>query len=313
MANVDFSLAYPPQHVEWSDYLASAVAADGLRFKTFWTWDHLFPISGDLDGLEHECYTTLAALAQATKRIRVGALVSGVMYRRPALQLKMATEIDVISGGRFDFGIGAAWAEREFRAFDIPFPPPKERIGTLRDTLQLASLAWNGDPRRKISYHGKYVQVDDFFLNPQPIQKPHPPILVGGAGEQLTLRVVAQYADVWHGFGDPATLRRKIELIEQYAPDYGREGADVVKSTTVSIWVGDLTDAELQRLSRVVERPAEQIRATTISGDAQQIESRLRAFVDVGITDFIVSAYGPTELPNWRRISEQIIPRFARG
>jgi alkanesulfonate monooxygenase SsuD/methylene tetrahydromethanopterin reductase-like flavin-dependent oxidoreductase (luciferase family) len=112
MPPIRFSLAYPPQNVSWSDYLAVVTAADRTTYETFWTFDHLFTIGGNPDGLEHECYVTMAALAQATRRIRIGALVTGVVYRNPALQIKMATQIDVLSNGRFDFGIGAGWAER---------------------------------------------------------------------------------------------------------------------------------------------------------------------------------------------------------
>ena len=313
MSAIQFDLKLSPQNVAWADYVETAKAADELAFGTFWGFDHLYPIFGDMESSEHECYTTLAALAAATSRVRIGALVSGVMYRNPALQIKMATAIDVISNGRFDFGIGAAWAEREFRAFNIPFPEPKVRIATLRETLDLAKLAWSGDPRKKVTYNGKYVQATDLFINPQPIQRPHPPIVIGGSGEQLTLRVVARHANVWHGGGDRETLARKIALIDGYAPDYGRTGQDIVKATDVWIWVGDLPDSVVERISRHIGRPEAQIRAMILSGDPDSIEARLRQQVELGIGRFVVQAgtIGLTE--NWRRISEEIIPRFANG
>ncbi len=313
MSAIQFDLKLPHHQVSWSDYVATAVAADKLAFGTFWGFDHLYPIAGDPDGPELECYTTLAALAAATNRIRLGALVSGVMYRNPALQIKMATQIDVISNGRFDFGVGAAWAEREFRAFNIPFPEPKVRIATLRETLDLAKLAWSGDPRKKVSYEGKYVQARDLFINPQPIQRPHPPIIIGGAGEQLTLRVVARHADVWHGFGDAATLKHKIELIDGYARDYGRDGSQIAKSTDAWIWVGELPDSAVASISRQNGRPEAQIRGSIIQGDPAAIEQRLRQTVDLGITRFVIQAGAPAFADNWRRISEEIIPRFAKG
>jgi alkanesulfonate monooxygenase SsuD/methylene tetrahydromethanopterin reductase-like flavin-dependent oxidoreductase (luciferase family) len=300
VAAIQFDMNLAQHNVTWSDWINTAIALDGLAFGTFWGFDHLFPIGGDLEGPEHECYTTMAAAAAATKRIRIGALVSGVMYRNPALQIKLATQIDVISNGRFDFGIGAAWAEREFKAFNIPFPEPKVRIATLRETLDLAKLVWSGDPRKKVTYEGKYVQARDLFINPQPVQRPYPPIVIGGGGEQLTLRVVARHADVWHGFGDLATLKHKIELIDGYAPSYGRSGADIVKSTGVSIWVGDPPSAL-------------PVRGTLLSGSPVEIEGRLRPYIDAGITRFIVSSLGPGNVDNWRRISDTIIPRFANG
>ena len=313
MTAIQFDLKLPPQNVSWSDYLAVANAADKLAFGTFWTFDHLYPISGDLEAAEHECYTTMAALAAVTRRVRIGALVSGVIYRNPAMQIKLATQIDVISNGRFDFGIGAGWAEREFRSFNIPFPEAKDRIATLRETLDLAKLVWSGDPRKKVSYSGKHVQATDLFMNPQPIQLPHPPIVIGGAGEQLTLRVVARHADVWHGFGDIATLRRKIDLIGTYAPNYGRQGSDIVKSTDSQIWVGDLTDATVGLISEVTRRPVDQVRAAVLSGSPAAIEEKLRPIVNAGITRFVVPAWGPQFADNWRRVSDEIIPRFANG
>ena len=311
MPKIRFALALAPQHLEWPAYRDAVVAADGMNFETFWTWDHLLPIGGDMDGSNFECYTTMAALAQATQRIRIGALVTGVAYRNPALQLKMATQVDVIAGGRFDFGIGAGWAEREFRAFDIPFPPPKERIGMLRETLEVARLLWSGDPKQKVTYAGKYVRVTDAFLNPQPVQRPHPPILVGGGGEQLTLRVVARYADIWHGFGGADTLKRKIDLIDTYARDYGRDGADIAKSTSVSIWVGTMPDALVARLASASGRTPEQVRNSFIHGDPAAIEERLRTYIDLGVTYFVLSGGSPDFVDNWARVSDEIVPRFA--
>jgi len=296
---VRFAVALSNQNIAWADYLAAVRAADELAFETFWTFDHLMPIGGDMDGPCHECYATMAAFAQATRRIRIGALVSGAAYRNAGLTIKLATQVDVISNGRFDFGIGAGWAEREFRAYDLPFASPKERVGKLRETVELAKLLWSGDPTRKVSYEGKYVRANDLFLNPQPVQRPRPPILIGGGGEQLTLRVVARHADVWHGFGDAATLKRKIDLIDGYARGYGRDPAEIVKSTNPPIWVGEPPEAG----------PGGRRPGPLISGDPAAIEARLREYVDLGIGYFIVGMPGPG-FENWRRVSEQIVPRF---
>jgi alkanesulfonate monooxygenase SsuD/methylene tetrahydromethanopterin reductase-like flavin-dependent oxidoreductase (luciferase family) len=286
VSSITFDLALPAQHISWGDYLAAAVAADRLRFETFWTWDHLLPISGNLDGSEHPAYTTLAAFAQATKRIRLGPLVTGVAYRNPAVLLKLAT------------------------AINIPFPPARVRLGELRETLHLARLLWSGDPHRKVSYDGHYVQVHDLFLNPQPVQRPHPPILVGGGGEQVTLRIAAQYANLWHGFGDPATLRHKVEVLDSYAPQYGRAPSDIVKCTSLSLWVGPLTDAVVSRLAQETDRSPDQVRQSTIAGEPAEIEQRLRPYIDAGITHFMVSAGAWSQIDNWQRVSDEVVPRF---
>ena len=302
-----FSVALSNQHIAWDDYRTALQAADEMAFETFWSFDHLMPIGGISDGSCHECYTTLTAFAALTKRIRVGALVSGAAYRNAGLQIKMATQVDVISGGRFDFGIGAGWAEREFRAFDLPFASPKERVGKLRETIILAKKLWSGDPDKKVTYEGKYVQAYDLFLNPQPVQRPRPPILIGGGGEQLTLRVVARHADIWHGFGDVATLQGKNALIDDYARGYKRDPRKITRAASVSIWVGEPPAAPERpggRSGRGGRGPG------PIAGTPEQIEVRLREYVDAGITYFIVGSMAGVNLDNWRRISEQIIPRF---
>jgi len=314
MPPVRFAIQLAPSQLEWGEYLAAAQAADTMRFETFWGYDHMMPIFGDMSGPNFECYTTMAGIAAATKRIRVGALVSGVAYRNPALQIKEATQVDVISGGRFDFGIGAGWAEREFKAFDIPFHTPRERIGMLRETLDLAKLMWSGDPRKKVSYEGKYVKATDIFLNPQPVQSPRPPILIGGGGEQLTLRVVARHADIWHAFGDHDTLRRKIALLDEYARGYGRDPQEIARSTNASVWVGDsVPDEALARISSLNGRPVDQLRPTYITGTPEAIEAKLRDLLALGITYIIFTGGHPSLTDNWRRISDEIIPRFANG
>lgn len=303
---IRFAVALSNQNIAWNDYIAAARVCDELRFETFWTFDHLMPIGGDMSGPCHESYATMAAFAAATKRIRIGALVTGAAYRNAAMQIKLATQIDVISNGRFDFGIGAGWAEREFKAYDLPFESPKERIGKLREVLDLAKLLWSGDPTKKVSYEGKYVKATDLFLNPQPVQRPRPPILIGGGGEQLTLRVVARHADIWHGFGDKDSLKRKIALIDGYARGYGRDPNEIAKSTNVGIWVGEPPPERLTRLTpgRGGAPPS------VISGSPEQIAGRIRELADLGVSYFIVGSPLGVDFDNWRRVSEQVVPLF---
>src|SRR6476646_6433104 len=152
----------------------------------------------------------------------------------------------------------------------------------LRETRDVAKLLWSGDPRKTVSYEGKYVKVTDIFLNPQPVQRPRPPILIGGGGEQLTLRVVARHADIWHGFGDLPTLQRKVELIDGYARGYRRDPREIVKASSAALWVGDPPSAAGGGRGG---RPP-------IAGTPAQIETRLREYVAAGITYFIVGSMG---------------------
>jgi alkanesulfonate monooxygenase SsuD/methylene tetrahydromethanopterin reductase-like flavin-dependent oxidoreductase (luciferase family) len=304
-ARVRFGVCLSNQHTGWDDYLAAARVADELRFDALWMFDHLLPVSGDMDGSCFETYTTLAAVAAATKRIRLGAFVTGVSYRNPAMQIKLATQIDVISNGRLNWGVGAGWAEREFRAFDIPFGTPGERLARLRETLELAEQLWSGDPRTKVTYEGEHVRASDLFINPQPVQRPRPPIFVAGGGERVTLRIAARHADMWHGMhGDEDALRRKIALLDGYARECGRDPRDIVKIADLRIIVGG-SPAPREPLRLSYANP------TVLSGHPEEIASRIREVVDgLGITYFIVMDPGRPDLENWRRISELVIPLF---
>jgi len=179
-----------------------AEEADGAGFASFWVMDHFFQISmiGPAENDMLEGYSALAFAAARTKNIKLGTLVTGVTYRHPGILIKTATTLDVLSGGRAYLGIGAAWNEEEHRGLGIPYPPVAERFERLEETLQLAHQMWAGDER---PFAGKHYQLDRPLNSPQALQRPHPPILIGGSGEKKTLRLVAQYADACNLFAAP--------------------------------------------------------------------------------------------------------------
>jgi F420-dependent oxidoreductase-like protein len=175
-----------------------------------------------------EAYTTLGFIAARTSRMRIGALVTGVMYRYPGILIKQATTLNVLSKGRGFLGIGAAWHEQEHRAFGIPFPPLKERFERLEETLQIARQAWSGNSS---PFRGKYYSLDEPLLSPPAVSKPRPRILIGGSGERKTLRLVAQYADACHiNAADLAAARHKLEVLRQHCADVGRDEAEIEKT-----------------------------------------------------------------------------------
>ncbi len=192
-----------------------AEEADGAGFASFWVMDHFFQISmiGPAENDMLEGYSALALAAARTKNIKLGTLVTGVTYRHPGILIKTATTLDVLSGGRAYLGIGAAWNEEEHRGLGIPYPPVAERFERLEETLQLAHQMWAGDER---PFAGKHYQLDRPLNSPQALQRPHPPILIGGSGEKKTLRLVAQYADACNLFAAPGAegeLRRKLDIL----------------------------------------------------------------------------------------------------
>ncbi len=212
-----------------------AEQAERAGFYSLWTMDHLWqtPFAGGPEREVLEGWSALAYAAGRTNHIKLGVLVTGVTYRYPALLVKTATTLDVLSQGRTYFGIGAAWLEEEHHAYGIPFPPVKERIARLEETLQIVHQMWSGDER---PYNGTYYQLDRPLNSPQPIQKPHPPIMVAGGGERKTLRQVAQYGDVCNLFAAPGTseeLRSKLNALREHCEALERPYEQIEKTVTL--------------------------------------------------------------------------------
>lgn len=199
-----------------------ARAAEGAGYTSIWLMDHFFQIHevGPAEQEMLECYTTLSYLAGVTLSVRLGALVSGVMWRNPGVLIKQVTTLDVLSGGRANLGLGVAHFEREHAGFGVPLPPLKERFDRLEETLKIAHQMWstNNGP-----FDGRFYQLAETINSPQPLTKPHPPILVGGGGEQRTLPLVARYADACNFMGDPSTIRRKLFALQERCAEIGRD------------------------------------------------------------------------------------------
>jgi alkanesulfonate monooxygenase SsuD/methylene tetrahydromethanopterin reductase-like flavin-dependent oxidoreductase (luciferase family) len=181
------------------------------------------PFSGAPDGPCFETWTTLAAMATQTCRIRIDALVNGVIYRDPATLAKSATMVDIMSNGRLEFTLAAAWVEREFRTYGLPFPPLAERLARLDEALTVVRALWT-QPRT--TYEGRYHAVHDAPLEPKPLQQPHPPIMVGGSGRG-TLQVAAKHADAWKGMGSPQYCAGRIALLRAYCAALGRDASTI--------------------------------------------------------------------------------------
>jgi F420-dependent oxidoreductase-like protein len=218
---------------------AVARTADEVGFDSIWVMDHFFQIGviGKVDEPMLESYSTLGYLAGITSRVRLGTLVTGAPYRHPGVLVKQVTALDVLSGGRANLGIGAAWNEREARGLGIPFPSLKERFERLEETLQIAHQLFSGD---RTPFHGRHFHLQEPINSPPPVSKPRPPILIGGSGEQKTLRLVARYADACNLFGRMGTdlLRHKLDILEGYCEEAGRPFAEIDKTALFQWDVG---------------------------------------------------------------------------
>ncbi len=208
-------------------------AADDAGFDSIWVMDHFFQIRG-LGRPEEpmlEGWTTLGFMAAHTEHARLGLMVGGVHYRQPALWVKAATALDVLSGGRAWLGIGAAWNEQESRALGFPFPPLAERFELLEETLQVAHGMWEGELGTEAPFEGRHVHAGRLLNSPQSISRPRVPIMIGGGGERKTLRLVARYADATNVFGGPETIHHKYEVIREHCAAIGRDPDEIERST----------------------------------------------------------------------------------
>jgi F420-dependent oxidoreductase-like protein len=217
-----------------------AQTADEGGLASLWVMDHFFQIppvgAAELDMLEG--YGALSYLAAVTRRASLGTLVTGVTYRNPGVLVKSVSTLDVLSGGRAILGIGAAWFEREHRGLGVPFPPLRERFERLEEALQIAHQMWSGNSGK---YEGKHYQLAETLCVPQPLARPRPPILIGGMGEQKTLRLVAQYADACNLFthAGVAQVKHKLEVLRRHCDALGRDYARIEKTSLATLTLSD--------------------------------------------------------------------------
>jgi F420-dependent oxidoreductase-like protein len=231
-----------------------ARAADHAGFASLWVMDHYFQLEpglGKADEPMLEGYSTLSFLAAVTQHIRLGTLVTGVIYRQPGFLVKAATTLDVLSGGRAYFGVGAAWYEREAVGLGFPFPPISERFERLEEILQIAHQMWSGD---RTPYQGKHYQLAEPVASPPPLSKPHPPILIGGSGERKTLRLVAQYADACNLFARNGTqeVAHKLDVLKRHCETLGRDYDEIERTSlgTVHLAPGAMSVSDVIRTCR---------------------------------------------------------------
>jgi len=307
---IRFGVQATPQNTTWKDLREIWKLIDSLDYDTAWVFDHFFAILSDPSGPCFEGWTSLAALAAESSRVQAGVLVTGNTYRHPAVLAKMAGTLDHTSGGRFIMGMGAGWFELEHNAYGIPFYSTAERIRRLDEAVEIIKRLWT---EKQVTFDGRYYQLRDAYCEPKPLQQPRPPIMIGGSGEKLMLRVVAKHADQWNTFGSPEVFRHKIEVLKEHCAAVGRNFDDMEVSWAGAALVTDSRDEKdelLRRWANAFGITPEQYAMGALVGSPSEVRDRIGKFIDVGVTHFIPIANAPFNQESIRRFAEEVIPAF---
>jgi len=266
---------------------------DREGFAWFSLMDHLWQLGGNgrRDGPFLDAYTTLPAVARETDDIEIGALVTCPHYRRPGYLARAVASLDHLSGGRAVLGIGAGWYEAEYDALGIEFPDAPRRIRQMRDAIELCEAAWTRES--PVDYEGRYYDLDGLYLEPKPVRDPHPPVLIGGGGEQLTLRVTAHRGDRWNiPWGDPEAYAGKLDALREHCREFDRDCGAIVKTVANTTVLRETTEAAHDAYERLLARteggptPREEYRGAV--GTPAEVAGLLERFDDVGLDQFML-------------------------
>jgi F420-dependent oxidoreductase-like protein len=293
---------------KWARSVEIGTLAEELGYDSLWWYDHFHNVPRPAHEAVFECWTTVAAISQRTSRIRLGQMVGCNGYRNPGLLAKITSTVDVISGGRLDWGIGAGWYDHEFKGYGYDFPPPKVRIGMLKEAVEIVRSMWT-EP--DTTYQGTYYSLEGAQCDPKPLQQPHPPILIGGGGEQLTLRVVARLADRSNFGGKPEEWARKAEILKGHCKDVGRDYDEIEKTWSPEVFVRE-TEAELEAAGSQSfwGEAMESWAAGNLVGTPEQVAEKVRTYMDLGCTSFMPWCSDYPSDQTMRLFAEKVIPEF---
>jgi F420-dependent oxidoreductase-like protein len=274
-----------------------ATTAEDAGFDSVWVMDHLYQIRNVGQRIEPmlEAYTLLGAIAARTSRARLGTMVTGVTYRNPALLAKIVTTLDVISSGRAILGIGAAWNDEEHRGYGFDFPSPRERLERLEEAIQICRAMFTEEAP---TFKGKHYRIEEALNFPRPIQPGGPPILIGGGGERKTLRLVAQYGDACNLFGDTATIRHKLDVLERHCKDVGRDPAEITKTRLGGIIIGATHEEAERKVARMraTRGLSEEWFRSYMVGSTDEVVEQAQQLLDAGLDGLIFNMFDAHEL-----------------
>ncbi len=309
---IRFGIQSGQQMTDWNELSNLWRKADDWGYDSLWVYDHFYPIFvPDPTGPCLEGWTTLSALSQQTKRARIGALVNGNSYRNPCITAKMAATVDHLSGGRFNLGIGAGWFEFEHRSFGIDFKPTPQRLQALDEACTIIRGMFT---QEKTSLRGKQYNVIDAVCNPKPIQKPYPPIMIGGSGEKVLLKIVARHADIWNAPNlSIERTRELIDIIRRHGDTVGRDSDQIEKSAGMMLCYRAPKERESMMtmiVGSMAQITPEKAREQMMVGDRQECLDRIERYLKAGVTHFIFMLVAPFPMDDIQRFAEDVIPQF---
>jgi F420-dependent oxidoreductase-like protein len=300
----------PQLGASYDQQLRLARASEDAGFDAYFRSDHLLTFEGrGLPG-PTDTWTTLAGLSRETSRIRLGTLVTSATFRHPGMLALSVTQVDVMSGGRVELGLGAGWFDREHEAFGVPFPPTKERFERLEEQLEILTRFWTTPDGENFDWNGRHYQLASNPALPRPAQDPHPPIIVGGIGAKTTPRLAARFAAEFNVPFAPLDDVREINArVDEACSEIGRDPKTLRRSVALTVCCGR-DDAELERRARATGRPLNQLR-DQLAGTPDQLVERLGKIGELGLTRVYLQTLDMDDLDQVELIADRVLPQVA--
>jgi F420-dependent oxidoreductase-like protein len=293
---------------KWAKSVEIAELAESLGYDSLWVYDHFHNVPRPAHEAVFECWTTMAAISQRTSKIRLGQMVGCNSYRTPSLLAKITSTVDVISGGRLDWGIGAGWYQNEYQGYGYEFPSAGVRLGMLKECVEIVHSMWTEE---ETSYEGKYYTLSRANCDPKPLQQPHPPILIGGGGEKVTLRIVARLGDRSNFGGKPNEFAHKCEVLKNHCKDVGRDYDEIEKTISGEMMIRESED-ELRAIGSksLWNEPFESWAEGNLIGTPEQVTEKIKTYIDLGATSFMPWCSDYPDDTSVRLLAEKVIPNF---
>ena len=293
---------------KWAKAVEIAVLAEELGYDSLWVYDHFHNVPVPAHEAMFEAWTTLAAVSQRTSRIKLGQMVGCALYREPSMLAKLTSNLDVISGGRLIWGIGAGWYEHEFAGYGYEFPSAADRIRMLRETVEIVTAMWT---EADVSYEGRHFTLDGAQCDPKPLQSPRPQVLIGGGGEQLTLRVVARLADASNFGGNPDEFAHTCDVLRDHCQAVGRDYDEIAKTWSPEVFIRE-SEAEIVEggTRSFVGEPYDSWHAGNLVGTPEQVAEKVQEYVGLGCTAFYPWCSDYPEMESLELLATKVMPEF---